>query len=335
MNDKQEPQKTPEQTPSKIREIIKEGSGLGLLKVVGTSLTAVSMAIISAKIAGFVNSLMLVAVLSIGTALVSEFYRILLSFTSLGAKKIVAPVLKTVENKQTGEIIVISEQSPIVAVDVSEIEKQEEILKLNFFGKLKKKTVRYFANNALMRFMAIFAAVALITIGVNYLIAPNNEPAVYNYTTHRTTEQIIEDNTPDEPIIEEKTVVVKEVETDTPDEKAAPITETESPIQQPITRPEPTTVIDDNDAQNIDELRERIEALEEENTTLKTEVDTLKGIDTPAQPETPEDTVSTDEMNEQIKELQRQIDELKTSTPSSQVNSQGDSSANTNISSGR
>ena len=74
MKEKEAMEKKNEEKKSTVKEIIKDGTGLGFLKVLGTALTAVSMAVISAKITGFVNSLMLVAILSIGTALVNEFY---------------------------------------------------------------------------------------------------------------------------------------------------------------------------------------------------------------------------------------------------------------------
>ena len=124
MKEKEAMEKKNEEKKSTVKEIIKDGTGLGFLKVLGTALTAVSMAVISAKITGFVNSLMLVAILSIGTALVNEFYRIILSFTSLGAKKIVAPVLKTTKNTETGEIIIVEEE-PIIVDSIEEVETKE------------------------------------------------------------------------------------------------------------------------------------------------------------------------------------------------------------------
>lgn len=312
---------------SKLKEIVKDGSGLGLLKITGTALTAVSMAIISAKIAGFVNSLMLVAILSIGTAVVNEFYRIILSFTSLGAKKIVSPVVKTVENKQTGELIVIAEESPIVAVDVVDIEENIQTEQLPFMPRVKEKIVKYFKNNKIMRFVFLFAIVSMITIGINYLVAPEKESTVYTYTTNHTTEQQIIETPTSTPSVEEKTVIVKE-ETETQDindeNKEPEIKETSETIP-PVS----------NNAEEIEELRIRIGTLEEENTELKTEIENLQQTNNSSEDSAnTNETVSPEEMNEQIEDLQRQIDELKNSVtdmPTSQENlNNTEESASTN-----
>lgn len=314
MNEKEETKKL------RIKEIVKDGSGLGFLKVTGTALTAVSMAIISSKITGFVNSLMLVAILSIGTAVVNEFYRILLSFTSLGAKRIVSPVFRTVENTETGEMIVV-EDNPISVIDVNEIKENDSISQLPFLPRMKKRILQYFKNNSIMKFMLLFSAVAVITIGVNYIMDKNEESSVYTYTTNHTTEkQVIEDSTV-QPVIEEKTVVVKEekVETDENNNNEA-ITEDANEDKTPIV--EPTTVIVPQDDESIEELRSRIESLEDENRELKTEIRTLKDEKEKTPTFAPDDTTSSEEINKQIEDLQKQIDELKNMNSSSSSISQ-------------
>ena len=321
MKEKEAMEKKNEEKKSTVKEIIKDGTGLGFLKVLGTALTAVSMAVISAKITGFVNSLMLVAILSIGTALVNEFYRIILSFTSLGAKKIVAPVLKTTKNAETGEIIIVEEE-PIIVNSIEEVEEKEESEK-STFSIIKSKTIQYFKNNSVMRFILIFATVALITIGINYLVKPDQEPTIYKYTTNHTTEQQVIEEPSDEPIVEEKTtVIVKEQETDVDDEQAQPTNTPSSPTTE---IPLPTAQSTDNNDAEIQELITRIETLEQENTTLKDDLKKLQEQqsteDTPTATTTEEDSVSTEEMNKQVQELQKQIDELKN-------NSNGSSSTN-------
>lgn len=313
---------------STVKEIVKEGTGLGFLKVLGTALTAVSMAVISARMAGFVNSLMLVALLSVGTAVVNEFYRILLSFTSLGAKKIVAPVLKTTRDIKTGEIIVVAEE-PIITETVEDIERQDDIntepdTETTLYSKMKNRIVQYFKNNTAMRFILVFATVAFITIGINYLMKPEQEPTMYTYTTNHTTEEQVVEKPSDEPAVEEKTtVIVKEQEADEDKDTA---TNTSSPASSPspdqkpkdIPTPPPaapTTPSVENNDKEIQELITRMEKLEEENTSLKEDLKTLqnekdKNVAPPVE-STDTDTVSPDELNKQIEALQEQIDSLK------------------------
>ena len=161
-----------------FRKVLKDGSNWSLLKVSGTALTAVSMALIASKLTTLVNSLVLVAIISIGTATLSEFYRIVLSITSLGAKKVVAPVLKIEQtNKKTGEIEIVDATSTV---------ERDKTTDSNF-----KKVVHHLSHNPVIRMVLLFAVVDTLTVTTSYFISNSAEKVETTYTTvNNPTEEL-------------------------------------------------------------------------------------------------------------------------------------------------
>lgn len=182
-----------------IKKTIKEDSGLSLLKVVGTALTAVSMALISARLTGFVNSLILVALVSIGSAIMTEFYRVILSLTSMSAKKVVLPIVKINPDGTTKSIEIESTENE----SDEKIDKVENAIKseksekeftnnsqndVSFFKHIKN----YFKRSPLMKMALLFAVISLLTIGVNYFITSqmsDGKTVEHTTTTVHKTEQ--------------------------------------------------------------------------------------------------------------------------------------------------
>ena len=77
----------------KIASIIKN-SNINIIKTLGAALAAVTVAMISSHLAGYVNSLVLVGAASVITALASEVYRMILSATT---KTVAATARKTAQ----------------------------------------------------------------------------------------------------------------------------------------------------------------------------------------------------------------------------------------------
>lgn len=165
-----------------FKRIIKDGSSLSLIRVIGTALTAVSMALISSRLTTIVNSFVLVGVISIGTAILSEFYRVVLSITSLGAKRVVVPVLAGL-NVAPGVLIPSTD-----AVDTltSEIQIVSEQPKRNWFVS----GVHYLWNNPVFRMIALFAVVGTLTITVSYFVSNASEKIETTYTTINKTQSL-------------------------------------------------------------------------------------------------------------------------------------------------
>jgi len=346
-------------TKTKFKEIVKESSsGLTLLKITATALTAVSMSLISANLTGIINSLILVALISIGTAVISEFYKIILSVTSLGAKKVVAPVIytKTVKDKN-GTTRIITEEQPIITEDISKIdqilEDQENTKTLQEESSgtrtgqaklvlllTKQKISRYFKNNPFMRFVLLFAGIAILTTTTSYLVSENNQntDSVFTtvYKTEKTEEKITESEKQeiiDEAVEESKkssppiTVVEKEVTVEEESQSSEP---TQAPIQEPTSQNETTSTQNNENTYTAEEMQtliNRIEQLEEDNQTLQEKIETLeKNSETtsPTENESNSET-SVEDLEEQMRILQEQIDELEKGNNSTNTTSQDNS----------
>lgn len=353
---------------TELKKIIKEGSGLSILKIAATALTAVSMALLSANLTGIVNSLMLVAIVSIGTAIVSEFYRVILSVTSLGAKKVVAPVLQTTVIKdKDGKTTTVTSETPILdETDLKNLKEdareqenmkslEEQVVETGngkirlIFSKIKYKISHYFRNNPFMRFILLFAGIAILTISTSYFVSEGNNNTDSIFTTvYKTEEQkqslsetekqeIIDEavaqakeSSPATTIVEKETEVKVDNTPNQTDDQTPSNDQTDSNNSQPTEtndNSETSSTNTDNGQNNnntntsnseqvsqddIQKLLDRIEQLEKDNTTLKTELDTLRNepVDNSSN-----NSVTEEELQEQINTLQEQIDELNNNTP--------------------
>lgn len=93
----QQPEQQQEQTKrDSFKETFKRvraESGLNILRILATALAAVTMAVISSRLTTVMNSLILTGVVSIGSALVNEFYRTVLTVGAERTKTVVAPII--------------------------------------------------------------------------------------------------------------------------------------------------------------------------------------------------------------------------------------------------
>lgn len=174
-----------------FKKVVKEGSNWSSIRVVGTALTAITMALVASKLTNFVSSLALVGMLSVGTALFSEVYRILLSFTTLSAKKVVAPVFKVEKkNAVTGELEIVDVSTETVAV-VSE----PSIAEIAAYKELPswQRAFKYLWRNSVIRLVLLFAVVATLTVTVSYFVSNAAEKVETTYTTVNNPAQMLTD----------------------------------------------------------------------------------------------------------------------------------------------
>lgn len=162
---------------NRLKKILKEDSTLSILKISATALTAVSMALISTRLTSVFNSLVLVAIVSALSAIVSEFYRVILSVTTLGAQKVIATRFQVNSDGTTTEIPIIT---PATA-SIAEASSAATAIEPNNAGRARQ----YFRDNPLMKMVAIFTIISAATITVNYFITSSSSksPPVNNYTT--------------------------------------------------------------------------------------------------------------------------------------------------------
>lgn len=361
----------------KFKEIVKEGSGLTFLKVLVTALTAVSMSLLSANLTGVINSLILVALVSVGTAIVSEFYRILLSVTSLGAKKVVAPVIQVKTMKEGNTVRTITEEVVVLDESLNNEELDSEVEELEEFNnekaekgnrihqleqevvdtgkgrsklvvaKIHQRFVEYFKKNPFMKFIALFSGIAILTIGTSYFVSENNQNTDNIFTTVYKTEEtqstlsdeekqeIIDEavkqareNAPERTIVEKETEVqVIEGEEDkqknntnnnTSDNNSSTSAgSSNSAPERTNGDSSDTTSSSVASDSSVKDLEDRIKQLEEDNETLRKELTTLRnGQNTSSSKENSSNSTTVEELEEQIRIMQEQIDALSGSNTS-------------------
>lgn len=287
----------------RLRSFVASKSSLSFSQMTATSATAVTMALISSQLTSLVNSLLLAGLASIGTALVSEFYNLLVEGAKQGARRIV-PI-------ESGEVAVDEQEDEAV-----QPETDGEELKPDRRSRNKLTAVLRLPQ---IQMALVFAVMAVATIFVNYQIAEHNDSAavvesarVY-HTTEEKPETIISDEghgltkEERESIIEE---LKKELEATEgaeappsapPEDATAPSPPSDAPA------PPPAEAGDDADSassSDVEALRERIEQLEREKGELETKVDELSK---------PSDTSSdsNDELLREIEALRERVKELE------------------------
>lgn len=147
-------------------------SGLSWPRVIATALAAVTMAVISTRLTSVFNTLMLTGLISIGSALAAEFYRVVIKLTAEGTKKVVHEVAR-----QTDESLSPAEEdseadSTLLDQDGPDDQPSET--------KSSSTTLR---GSQFVQLALVFGLVSLLTVGVSYLVARAQGGDVHNYTT--------------------------------------------------------------------------------------------------------------------------------------------------------
>ena len=150
-----------------IKRIVKEESNWSLLKVGTAALTAITMSLISSKLIGVINSLLLVGIISVMTATVSELFRIIFEVTHVGVKTVVARSITTKPDDDTQD-----EEEPAISTEPESLNKQ-----------ISARFVK------IVRVIAFLCAVSLLTLGISYAVAKYTRGEVEVIEHHQTIEK--------------------------------------------------------------------------------------------------------------------------------------------------
>lgn len=182
---------------------------LSVFKIAGAALAAITVALLSSYLTGYVSSLILVGMASVVTAIASEFYRAVLSVTSRNA---VAAAKRTVSSSSllltgstqdgdTEEIPVVADKATDSGSSVSvesRISDSEgiEVDKSTLMGKIVSVLPEWLTSadprkvKRILRHTSMFMATMFITIGATCLIvsAIKGEPVYKTIVTTNSTE---------------------------------------------------------------------------------------------------------------------------------------------------
>lgn len=193
-------------TKKQLKKIIREDSNWSLKSISIAGLTGVSVALISTQLTSLVSSLMLIALMAFISATVSEFYRIFVALSTLGAKKVVenAPIQiplfiakpgndevevksvsldKNVEGpltRPTRPATKPQDTSDPVTAAISVITQayrvpDEEAETVGRFKRGLSRVRNYARANPFLMLILLFVGVSLATIGGSYALS-NGDP---------------------------------------------------------------------------------------------------------------------------------------------------------------
>lgn len=272
-----------------------------------TALTAATVALVSSRLNGLVDSLVLVALASILTAFISEFYRLTLETSHRAIAKAVAKSLDNRLSELTGEI-------PVIDASVEE-ELVQEALHPQEDSKQQRPVVWLFFHRIFVSRWAVplvFTLVALATVSTSYVLGQLNSSTSYNVVKEITNTKDISDRKAN--AIEKSAVAAAQEEASAASSEANALVD--STRQEMLTRIgelqtqlEQAQADDAADAETIEllskqivqlqtqltqfetameQLQTRLDELEAQTEQTPTETPTDTPTDTPDQPQTPE-----------------------------------------------
>ena len=303
--------KTPEVKAERpLREVLKEETTLTPARVIITTLTAVSMAIISTKLTSVVNGMFLAGSVAVISAVVSEAYRVVTTLTAHGVTKAVAPLEKKNMKDRALE----------------EAKATGALLKEPKRGRLEPLR-EYFARRKNMQLIALFSATAILTIGTSFVVTKSLDTPSHvsnNYPTQVKAEQLSEDEK--QKIIDE--AVAESTESPTSNAPVQSSTPSGSPSKddpEPKVEEESITTAPAEPDFDVDDLKKRIDDLEKSLQDIQDSrpaPDEAPADDKKSEPG-PEPTTETEAgtqvpnetepevTSEEVEELREEIERLK------------------------
>jgi len=291
----------PVSTKRQLRKIIREDSNWSPRGLIIAALTGVSVAAISTQLTGLLGSTVLIAVMAMVSATVSELYRIFLALTGLGAKKAAekAAILRSRE-LSGGEAPgpypeAASELDPIteaMATITSAYKMPENVpRKKSVFGRFFQRLASYGRANPFFWAVLVFVGIAGSTIAVVYSISDGQPTQIINRTVtveesmSPSEKQAIVDQT-EEQLMEELQKRIDSAISSETTSQASDLSELEarlSELSQKVETLEASTIppttppaTNDDSTQELAELREQLEALQASYDELKARLDAIE-----------------------------------------------------------
>ena len=298
---------------------ILKNSNVSIVKTIGAALAAITVAIISSRLAGYINSLLLVGIASVSTAVASEVYRMILSATS---RKVVTTARKTVQAINTSQDLADTQEIPVVEDEEPKEEKgtqsnqsalladtppndrltEEPSRLLSWITGLNPRTVkRHF------RWALLFLSMVLLSVGISYLLTGGEkEHIVYRNTIVKETSPATNSATSPQEVTtthsEEKTEVP--ASTKSAGSQGAPQGETPSEEKQNAQENPPANTSEQSNTDNKTTEQENPRQTQKQDTTNQnqpkdTKQDNSQGTQQAEEPEKPADSQPDNKQQEQ------------------------------------
>lgn len=184
-------------------------SKLSLTQLISTALAAITMAVVSSRLTSFSSSILIVGLISMVSAVSSEFYRILVTASAEKTKQVVAPILgeghagehgahsgaaasdageaKTLVEGDltTTQVATAAPQAVVVESDAPDSDEGDSTdTQSEESPSTAKRLFQALLHNQVVQMSFVFLVVALITVGVSYVVArAQGGDEFHTYTT--------------------------------------------------------------------------------------------------------------------------------------------------------
>ncbi len=161
-----------------VVEEARESSSISWPRVIATALAAVTMAVLSTRLSSIFSALMLTAVISIGSALAAEFYRLVITVTTEGTKKVIVPAIME-QDEEEGPSGEAKQEDTGNANEESESTEKTKVASTPEAARTKSHT---YLSNQVVLLALVFGVVSLLTIGISYAVAKAQGGDIYTTT---------------------------------------------------------------------------------------------------------------------------------------------------------
>ena len=188
-------------------------SRLSVPQVSATALAAITMAVVSSRLTSFSSSILIVGLISVVSALASEFYRILITSSAEKTKQVVAPIIPSLAGEDRGQRGESTGVEADTTVDTDRTEVQpalddtvvapvadvvtghvtEPTTAPASYEQSKHPILSAIFHNQVVQMSLIFLVVALITVGISYGVARAQGGDQFTSYTSNTVEQTLTD----------------------------------------------------------------------------------------------------------------------------------------------
>lgn len=185
---------------SELKEVVDEARGSSSFswpRIIATALAAVTMAVLSTRLSSIFGALMLTAVISIGSALAAEFYRVVITVTTESTKKVIVPAILDQESDEADTASEAPSSKPTDAQEPDVLDAAQETTSDQSVAELShavKQVAKGSArSNQMVMLSLIFGLVSLLTIGISYGVAKAQGGDIYNTTVETHPVQQLDD----------------------------------------------------------------------------------------------------------------------------------------------
>ncbi len=280
---------------------IRSRSRLSAPQVIATALAAITMAVVSSRLTSFSSSILIVGVISVVSALSSEFYRIVITSSAEKTKQVVAPILGHVDPALAEDATAVlgkvdeGEAADGEALDqtkvlpVPEADVIEGTVTVPETDEKRPGFWRIMLSNQVVQMSLIFLVVALITVGVSYGVARAQGGDEYNSNYYTSITQSLSEE--DKQALLDAAAAIAKAEAEANGQQSSSVTPEVNPeLEGALAKLEQLVNENAQLQANIDSLSQSLESEQAKTNELLARLEALEALlgppteDTPAEP---------------------------------------------------